>query len=281
MNKVVIFANKTKKSVPQAAERIKDYLSSKNINSQEIELASNLSDHNIVCPDCDLAISLGGDGTVLTTSMLVCTKKIPIIAVSMGTFGYITNTDINEFFQVFEEFEKGLTTYQARMRLYVSVKRGGKNVFEQTGLNEVSIGAVYHLKLAKTELFVDSIHTANLRGDGIIVATPTGSTGYSLASGGPILDPENEGIIINPICPFTMGARPLIVSSKSEISIVIPSQNALLSLTVDGHSTFDLIEGDEVIVKRSRYDTLLVENRKRKFIEVLRDKLSWAGGFNA
>ena len=107
------------------------------------------------------------------------------------------------------------------------------------------------------------------------------TTAYSLSAGGPIIDASLEAIIINPICPFTMSVRPLVVNRDSEIKLIIPRQNTEMSLTCDGHQVFSLMEGDEISVRQGKDRALFVENPGRRFIEVLRDKLAWAGGFNA
>ena len=145
----------------------------------------------------------------------------------------------------------------------------------------VTVSAISHARMARMELVVNGTFAAKLKGDGIIIATPTGSTAYSLAAGGPILDASLDAVIINPICPFTMGVRPLVVGEDSVIEIVLPSQNTDLSLTCDGHEVFSVMEGDTVSVRKGKSRALFVENSSRRFIEVLRDKLGWAGGFNA
>ena len=176
---------------------------------------------------------------------------------------------------------EGKTDVLSRMMLDVCVRRGGKTVFSSSSLNDVTVSAISHARMVKVNLFVNDVLGAYLRADGIIIATPTGSTAYSLAAGGPILDASLEAIIINPICPFTMGVRPLVVNKDSEIRLGMPRQNTEVSLTCDGHEVFSVVEGDEILVRQGASRALFVENRKRKFIEVLRDKLSWAGGFNA
>ena len=199
----------------------------------------------------------------------------------MGSFGYIAETPVDEIRRVFGEYVEGKTDVLSRMMLDVCVRRGGKTVFSSSSLNDVTVSAISHARMVKVNLFVNDVLGAYLRADGIIIATPTGSTAYSLAAGGPILDASLEAIIINPICPFTMGVRPLVVNKDSEIRLGMPRQNTEVSLTCDGHEVFSVVEGDEILVRQGASRALFVENRKRKFIEVLRDKLSWAGGFNA
>ena len=278
---VVILANTARKDISDVCNRFKVFLEGKGIRSSILSLTSSSYDLHMEIPECDLVVSFGGDGTVLTCAELLKGRNIPILAVNMGTFGYMAETSVGEMEKVFCDYLENRTGVFSRMMLDVSVKRDGKTVFSSSSLNDVTVSAVSHAKTARLDLFINAILCANLKGDGIIIATPTGSTAYSLAAGGPILDASLDAIIVNPICPFTMGVRPLVVEKDNLIMIDIPKQSAELSLTCDGHEVFSLIEGDEISVSQSSHRALFVKNPGRSFIEVLRDKLSWAGGFNA
>ena len=281
IKKVVILANSTKHNVGNVCSRVTGFLSEMGIESSIIMLSASLDDLALKVPKCDLVISLGGDGTVLTCAELLRGRKTPILAVNMGTFGYIAETSVDEVGRVFGEYLDGKAKILSRMMLDVSVYRKGKVVFSSSSLNDITVSAISHAKMAKVDLYVNDVLGAKLRGDGIIMATPTGSTAYSLAAGGPILDASLEAIIINPICPFAMSVRPLVVNKSSVIRLVMPRQNTEVSLTCDGHEVFSVKEGDEIVVSEGKSRALFVENSRRRFIEVLRDKLSWAGGFNA
>ena len=281
VKKVVVLANFSKPNVDTVSSRIRAFLSEMGIECEVLKLSSTIEDLQLKVPECDLVMSLGGDGTVLTCAALMKGREVPILAVNMGTFGYIAETPVDEIRRVFGEFVEGKTDILSRMMLDVSVNRDGKAVFGSSSLNDVTVSAISHAKVAKIDLFVNDILAAKLRGDGIIIATPTGSTAYSLAAGGPILDASLDAIIINPICPFTMSIRPLVVNKESKIRLVMPKQNTDVSLTCDGHEVFSLKQGDEILVSQGKSRALFVENQRRKFIEVLRDKLVWAGGFNA
>ena len=278
---VVILANTARKDISDVCDRFKVFLEGKGIRSSILSLTSSSYDLHMEIPECDLVVSFGGDGTVLTCAELLKGRNIPILAVNMGTFGYMAETSVGEMEKVFCDYLENRTGVFSRMMLDVSVKRDGETVFSSSSLNDVTVSAVSHAKTARLDLFINAILCANLKGDGIIIATPTGSTAYSLAAGGPILDASLDAIIVNPICPFTMGVRPLVVEKDNLIMIDIPKQSAELSLTCDGHEVFSLIEGDEISVSQSSHRALFVKNPGRSFIEVLRDKLSWAGGFNA
>ncbi len=281
IKKVVIFANSTKPNVDGICSTFRSYLDSQGIESVVLRLTSTVQDLELEVPTCDIAVSLGGDGTVLTCAEILKGRFIPILAVNLGTFGYIAETPVNEISRVFEEYRSGRTDVLQRMMLDVVVVRDSKTVFSSSSLNDVTVSAISHARMARIDLYVNDVLGANLKGDGIIIATPTGSTAYSLAAGGPIIDASLDAIIINPICPFTMSVRPLVVNKGSDIKLVLTRQNTEVSLTCDGHEVFSVQEGDEIYVKQGRCKALFIENSKRKFIEVLRDKLGWAGSFNA
>ena len=281
IRKVVILANPSKSNVDAMCSRLTGFFSLKGIESSLLMLSSSVEDLSLDVPECDLAVSLGGDGTVLTCACLLKGRGIPILAVNFGTFGYIADTAADDFERVFSEYISGKAGILSRMMLDVSVMRENEVVFSSSSLNDVTVSAISHARMARMELLVNGTLAANLKGDGIIIATPTGSTAYSLAAGGPILDASLDAVIINPICPFTMSVRPLVVSDDSKIEIVLPNQNTDLSLTCDGHEVFSVKKGDTIIVSKGKSRALFVENKSRKFIEVLRDKLGWAGGFNA
>ena len=281
ISKVVIFANSTKPNFEEISRRFSARMQEEGIGCEIISLSSTVDDLDIEVSQCDMAISLGGDGTVLTCAELLKGREIPILAVNFGTFGYIAETPTAEIARVFEEYSRGKTDVLRRMMLDVTVIRGGKKVFSSSSLNDVTVSAISHARMARIDLFVNGVLAANLRGDGMIIATPTGSTAYSLAAGGPILDASLDAIIINPICPFTMSVRPLVVSRSSQIRMVLPRQTTDVSLTCDGHEVFGVQEGDEIIVTEGKHRALFIANSNRSFIEVLRDKLGWAGSFNA
>ena len=281
VEKVVILANTSKERICAACGSFRSFLEDRGIESVLLNLSSSPDDYSLDVPSCDLVVSFGGDGTVLTCAGLLKGRGIPILAVNMGNFGYIAETSVDELETVFNDYLDGRTDVYSRMMLDVSVSRKGAAVFRSSALNEVSVSAFSHARMAHLDLWINETLCANLKGDGIIVATPTGSTAYSLSAGGPILDASLDAIIINPICPFTMGVRPLVVEKDNLIQILFPRQNTELALTCDGHEVFPLEQDDNVIVRKSTDRALFVKNPGRSFIEVLRDKLSWAGGFNA
>ena len=281
ISSVVVLANSRKKDALPLCTRLTDYLSTRGTSCTVMMLDSSESDLRLQVPDCDLAISLGGDGTVLTCAWLLKGRGIPVLAVNLGNFGYIADTAVDEVERVLEDYACGRCGVSSRMMLDVSVMRDGKEVFSSSSLNDVTVSAITHARMTRMDLMVNDTLAARLKGDGIIIATPTGSTAYSLSAGGPILDASLDAIIINPICPFAMSVRPLVVDRSARIEIRIPAQNTEVALTCDGHEVFSVREGDVISVNTGNFRALFVENTARRFIEVLRDKLGWAGGFNA
>lgn len=281
INKIAIFANLKRPMVSETISEMEQYFAQHKIELEVVPLKNTTDDNDIQPPCADLAVSLGGDGTVLTCASILENTEIPLLAVNLGTFGYLAEVPLTEYKEIFEDYKIGKSSVLERMRLSAVVYRNNKPVYETSALNEITVASATKAKIAKFSLTINGTLAANLRADGIILATPSGSTAYNLSAGGPILDAEIRSIIVNPICPFTMGARPLVISEKSVCRIDVPPQSGFLVLTSDGHHVFPLESEDYIIVHESKRQTFLVENKKRKFIEVLRCKLGWAGGFNA
>lgn len=281
VKKVTIFTNTTKLNTEKVSQEMKCFLENKGIDVEIVKLASNESDLTIEKPSCDLAVSLGGDGTVLTCAQILYGTQIPLLAVNLGTFGYITETSIDEYKDVIEDYLTDKAESVDRMRLTAKVVRQNNIIFESSALNDISVSSNTRAKAARLNLSINSTFAASLKGDGIIIATPTGSTAYNLSAGGPILEETLNSIIINPICSFTLSARPLVIDENSKVEISIPQQDCKTVVSADGHEDVSLQSGDVLLIEKSRYSTKLVKNNKRNSIDILRDKLGWAGGFNA
>lgn len=274
---IVILANGSKKESKRVSEEIKEYLLEKDYRV-EVLLRDVEKNAFTISDEAILLITLGGDGTVLYAARSVHELGIPILPVNLGTFGYITEVGINEWKETLDAFLRGDDILSRRLMLRVAVYRNGRKVFATHALNEAVITSSGIAKVVNLALMLDQTSVGTFRADGIIIATPTGSTGYSLAAGGPILDAEMSALIITPVCPFTLSNRPLVTSSGKTISVVVNEhQRTDLVLTVDGQQLFELEEKDEVIVEKSRNKMLLIHSIKRNFTEVIRDKLNWSG----
>ena len=277
---VLIIANGSKRSSAEEAERIAGSLSGKGLRATIINTES-FDDSMHVPVDTDLVITLGGDGTVLYAARAVHELGIPILPVNMGTFGYITEISIDEWQDALEHYITKGDNISRRLMLRITVMRSGRRVWHAAALNEAVISSSGIAKVVSLGLSLDNTPLGTFRGDGMIVATPTGSTGYSLAAGGPILDSDMSAVIITPICPFTLSNRPLVTSGRVVTLEVVPGQRTDIVLTADGQLDFPLEEGDRIMVEKSRSRALLIRSLERNFTEIIRDKLHWSGALHA
>jgi NAD+ kinase len=238
--------------------------------------------------DYGISFSLGGDGTVLYAARIMAPLGTPILPVNVGSLGFIAAVHPDEWEAVFDAWLEGQAGISRRLMLEVRVERQGRIIAEASCLNDAVISAsgidkIIRLQVESVRDFPQQpIRLGHYRSDGLIVATPTGSTAYSVAAGGPILDPEMEAIIINPICPFTLSNRPVVVPSHETVVVEVEAeQRSGVVLTVDGRIGEDLEPGDRIYIRRAPYQALIVASDRRVFYRVLRSKLNWSGGPDA
>jgi len=274
---VLIIANLHKDRAGDVADSIRDELIAEGIDAVVFKFKGKPAPPPI--DHFDLAFSLGGDGTVLFASRVLSSRPIPIIGVNMGDFGFLTEITETEWRETFDEYRAGRLDVEERMIQDVRVERTGQVVARFVGLNDTVISAAGIAKIIRLSVRVGDMNLGNYRADGIIVATPTGSTAHSAAAGGPILDPRMDAMIVNPICPFTLSHRPIVVPGYETVSILIEQQQRTdVLMTVDGQLVLPLEAGDIVTVRRSEACARIVHARRRSFYDVLRSKLNWSGG---
>lgn len=282
IQKVIAVLNNTKLQSAQIAEQIKSFFSERNIQLEILDYKNTQPKADASLSRTDLALSVGGDGTLLYCAGLVAGNDIPILAINLGTFGFITEVSKNEWQEVYEKYVSGKISVGRRIMLDVKVLREEKEVGVFRGLNDGVIITSGIARLVRLDAYLSETYIGRYRADGIIIATPTGSTAYSLSAGGPILHPEMEALIISPICPFSLSHRPLVVPAGEYIEIVVEEkQRTTLNLTVDGQELFVLKPKDRVIFQKSDHYTYIINSDKRNFYEVLRTKLNWSGEANA
>ncbi len=230
----------------------------------------------------DMAMTLGGDGTFLHGARLISGWDIPILAVNMGNFGFITEVGPREWKAAFEAFRRGELGISERIMLRVRVERRGETIAEHLGINDAVISAAGISRIVRLAFSIPEAHVGEFRGDGVILATPTGSTAYSMAAGGPIVNPEMEALIFTPICPFSLSYRPVVLPGQERVFIhVSPEQRTDVILTVDGQVVVPLKPDDRVTVEGADRKARVIMSNKRNFYEVVRSKLGWSGGPNA
>jgi NAD+ kinase len=263
----------------QASAKLIEYLESKRIKYVVIYSREGGIDGEVArsIPHCDLSVAFGGDGTLLFTARVFSKYGIPIVGINLGGLGFITEFREEEVLECVECFMEGHHSYEPRMMIDVRVYRNGRLFNETTGLNDLVVTSGGISRLLEFEVSGGDGLIGLYRADGIIIATPTGSTGYSLAAGGPIVEPNMSALIICPICPHSLGARPLVVPGGETIRVKVLSQRRSVTATVDGQVAIELADGDEVHVLKSDLVTKLISVGKRSFFDIVREKLAWKG----
>jgi NAD+ kinase len=227
-------------------------------------------------PDgCDLAIVLGGDGTLLSAARAVAGRAIPVLAVNLGGLGFLTAIPIGDLFPELERALTGEHKLTRRRLLHTAVLRGETVVAEYQALNDVVIAKSSIARIVDLDVWAGDTFVCEYKADGLIVSTPTGSTAYSLAAGGPIVFPTVSAVCITPICPHTLTNRPLIIPADLPIRVVSHMKDEDSFLTVDGQVGGALEPGDVVECRASKTEVLLVHPPDKTFFDVLRQKLKW------
>jgi NAD+ kinase len=225
--------------------------------------------------DADLVVVLGGDGTLLSVARQVKGRDVPILGVNLGGLGFLTEITLEELPEILPRVAAGDYCASTRAMLDVTVQREGEEIFALSLLNDAVIAKDALARIINIETYVDNDYLTTFRGDGLIVSTPTGSTGYSLSAGGPILHPSLEQIVLTPICPHMLTNRPLILSREVIVRARLVSPDEKVILTLDGQVGLPLEYLDEIMIKKSAFFVTLIKSSTRGYFEVLRDKLKW------
>jgi len=224
----------------------------------------------------DLMIVLGGDGTLLAVARAIGERAVPVLGVNLGTLGYLAEILPEELFPTLERVLAGDFSTETRMRLEVCAERAGREVGRYLALNDAVIARTTHSRMVDLQAWADDAEVTIYHGDGVIAATPTGSSAYSLSAGGPLLLPGINAIVLTPICPHALTQRPVVVPETCRIAVkVIDARGGEVQLTVDGQVGCALAEGDRVTVCASSHPLQLLAPRNRNRFEVMRNKLRW------
>jgi NAD+ kinase len=227
-------------------------------------------------PDgAQLVIVLGGDGTLLAAARALAGRAIPILPVNLGGLGFLTAITLDQLYSELECVLCGEQRVVSRRMLHGEVQRDGKTVASYEALNDIVIGKTQIARMIDLETYVDGQFVSTFKADGLIVATPTGSTAYSLSAGGPILFPAVAAICITPVCPHMLTNRPVLVPDTSVIEIICKAPRKEAYLTIDGQVGEPLIENDRVVCRSSDQQVHLIRPPKMFFFDVLREKLKW------
>ena len=236
-----------------------------------IEVATEIE----IAKQVDLILVLGGDGTMIATARMLGDIETSVIGVNYGGLGYLAEFRIEEMFTALESILAGDYKLQKRVMLSVELRRGDAIVTQNRVLNDVVINKSALARIIEIETYLNGQFVNLFRADGLIVATPTGSTAYNLSAGGPIIFPSMNAVVITPICPFTLSNRPIVVPDDSVIDVRLMTEKEEVALTLDGQVGFPLQAGDRVVIRKSETSFNLVQPKNRNYFDLLRDKLRW------
>ena len=228
--------------------------------------------------DLFCVLVLGGDGTFLSAVRWIGDQGIPVLGIKFGEDGFLAETAEDNLFPIAEALLDNKLETKLRMRLLVRVIREKKEIVCETVLNDVVINKGALARLANIITFIDKRYLTTYRADGLIISTPTGSTAYSLAAGGPIIHPEVAGIILTPISPFTLTNRPLMVPDSVSITIKLAEKSSDIMLTFDGQAGLEISDKDTIIVEKGPHPIRVITIPDQDYFDVLKTKLRWSGG---
>lgn len=231
-----------------------------------------------IAAQSDMVLVLGGDGTILNAARLVEERGVPILGVNMGGLGFLTEATIDQLYPALERVFANDFTLEERLMLRAHLHRHGEHVAQATVLNDVVVNKGTLARMIEVQIAIDGRFVTSLRGDGLIVATPTGSTAYSLSAGGPIVEPSVQALILTPICPHTLTHRPLLVRGNASLEVTLTSKEDGAMTTFDGQVGVAMTQGDTVAISASPHVTRLIRFSDRTSYDVLRRKLKWGDG---
>ncbi len=276
--RVLIIANLEKTEAARVAESVAAALARLGVESTSY-LYSGDPDGPPRAEGSDLVISLGGDGTVLYAARIAAPLGIPVLPINLGRLGFIAEIGLDDWAEALAAWKRGELPVSERLMLSVQYWHGESCASSYWAMNDATVSAQGIAKLIGFGIRLADSTLVRYRADGVIVATPTGSTAYNLAAGGPVLHPEMEAMIINPVCPFTLSNRPLVVPAKEAIEISIEEgRRTSAMLTIDGQETCPLLPGDRIRISGAERKARIFVSDKLTFYELLRSKLAWSGG---
>ncbi len=237
--------------------------------------AANETERTDIAENADLIVVLGGDGTMISTARMVGDHQILVLGINYGSLGYLTDFRIEEMTPALEAILRGEYDIDSRVMLHAEHWRGPEMLAKGRVLNDVVINKAALARIIEIEVSLNDLYVNSFRADGLIVATPTGSTAYNLSAGGPIIYPSMNAVVLTPICPFTLTNRPIVIPDTAMIEMKLLNENEGVVLTLDGQIGHTLHSGDCVRIRKSRTTFNLVQPPNRNYFDVLRNKLKW------
>ena len=276
MSKALIIINVSKDESMTLAKEIAAYLKKKAVEYDFLSFDGFVD--NTDFKGYDFVISLGGDGTVLYAARNASKYGLPVFPVNLGEFGFIASVQPEDWQKELKLFMDGKAIFEKRSMLKVEVRRNEKKVYSSLSLNDAVISAERGVSTIMLSVKRNSLPLCRLKADGLILATPTGSTAYSAAAGGPIVSPEVEAFVLTPLNSFSLSSRPIVLSPDSNLEITVEKSRIKgICLTVDGQEPFGIQTGDIISVILNKKKAKLVAGSEEKFYNALRSKLNWSG----
>jgi NAD+ kinase len=281
MKRIGIYAKRHHEGAVSLAEQVSVWLSQRDIEvfvdePLAADMASSKGYPGEEIPALvDMIVVLGGDGTLLSVARQVGALSTPILGVNLGSLGFLTEITREELFPVLERVLSGDFAISERMRLLAVIRREGAEVARYRVLNDVVINKGALARIIDMEAWIDERYLTTFKADGLVISTPTGSTGYNLSAGGPIIYPGNHCHVIAPICPHTLTNRPIVVSDEARIKVEVKSHDEDVLLTADGQVGMQLRGDDIVELRKSNHCTRLIRSPDKDYFQILRTKLRW------
>jgi NAD+ kinase len=263
---VVIITKPKKPEVAEVAASLVEWFKARGIEASTDEAAAQKA---------DLAVVVGGDGTLLAAARLLGNRQIPILAINHGGLGFLTEVTLEELYPALQMVLDGQFVTQHRMMMDIVVTRSSKGIGSYRALNDVVINKGTLARIIELEARVDGQYVSTFRSDGLIISTPTGSTAYNLSAGGPIIFPNMHAMVMTPICSHTLTNRPIVLPAGVRIEITLHPSEDEVYLTVDGQVGLRLEMGDCVKIEKSNVSVKLVDPGGKNYFDVLRGKLKW------
>ena len=285
MDTFYIITNYQKDPEMTVAHEIREYLKSKGktcyIQQKEVEDPQGryrYTDAQHVSDEVECVLVLGGDGTLLQAARDLVDRSIPLLGINMGTLGYLAEIDRKNIFPALDKLIGGEYTVEHRMMLTGTAFHQSRRMLADIALNDIVISRNGRLRVVDFNVYVDGAFLSSYTADGIIISTPTGSTGYNLSVGGPIVAPEASLILLTAIAPHTLNSRPIVLPDFVEITIEIGTNHGTdidgAEATFDGDTSVKISSGDRIVITRSMREALMIKTKNTSFLEILREKMS-------
>jgi len=280
-NRIGIIVKPNKPDAIPLVKELIEWLGRRNVQAYLDETISPPINHPLSCPRSEMSrrvdflIVLGGDGTLLSAVREMEGKNVPILGVNLGGLGFLTEITLEELYPVLERILEGQVEKEERMKLCAAVLRQGERVGEYCVLNDVVITKSVLARIINLRNSVNGKYVTTYRGDGVIISTPTGSTAYSLAAGGPIVYPSMDSILITPICPHALTNRPLLIPDQATVEFTLESEESGVRLTLDGQVGCPLYPFDQVIVTKAKDYVSFIKSPFKDYFQILRTKFKW------